>query len=139
MVAKNLKNPWAIFFIGVASHFLLDAIPHLDVGTFTRPLNYQPIWVYPIVLGEAIILALVYYKVFHKEPKFKLMMFGGFSAILVDVLDNLNFWKKGVPFFTQLHSTHEWFHYNISPDHWYLGLLTTLILTGGLVWYLSKS
>lgn len=41
-LAKNIENPWLAFGVGLASHLILDAIPHYDFqGKILKPEFYQ--------------------------------------------------------------------------------------------------
>lgn len=142
-LATTTNNPAVAFSLGVLSHPLLDAIPHLDPGTLIK-INLDknerwPIWVYVITFLEFFIMIVLFYWLFSGCKDFGILLWGGFGGLAIDILDNhpINQTKKW-PGFKQLHYFHEFMHINIPREKWYWGLITTIILAGGALWYLLK-
>ena len=142
LATKTESYPVA-FLLGFASHFVLDAIPHLDPGTFFEISGDEdkpwPAWVYLMAILEFIIIGLIFYFLFHNRPDFAIMSVGALGGIAVDIIDNnpLKFIHKW-PIFKQLHTFHEFIHYDLPIDKWYWGVLIQLIIIGGTIWYLLK-
>lgn len=142
-LATATNNPVVAFTLGVLSHPILDAIPHLDPGTIVK-INASegekwPAWVYFVTFLEFIILIIVFYLLFNRRTDFNILLWGAFGGLLIDILDNHPILSiKKLPGFRELHKFHEGIHYNLPREKWYIGLITTVLLTGGLLWYLLK-
>ncbi|MEI6040446.1 MAG: hypothetical protein WCP93_03815 [Candidatus Berkelbacteria bacterium] len=129
------------FILGFFSHFVIDAIPHLDPGTFFENKNKKwPLWVYIYSFTEIIIFPIVFYILFHHRPDFTVLCVGALGGITVDLIDSNPFIRflREKPGFAQLHWLHDKFHFFIKPKYWFWGLLTELIVIGGTLWYLLK-
>ena len=131
------------FLLGFVSHFVLDAIPHLDPGTFFNISGGEdkpwPAWVYIFAILEFIIIVVIFYILFHNRTDFAIISVGALGGIFVDILDNnpLIFIHRW-PIFKQLHWFHEKIHFNLPAQKWYWGLVTQLVIIGGTLWYLLK-
>ncbi|MBM2820910.1 MAG: hypothetical protein HW405_670 [Candidatus Berkelbacteria bacterium] len=150
------SNIFVAFLLGFITHFILDAIPHLDPGTFhhlripgyKKEINLEivhaedkpwPEWIYVFVAVEFIITALIVILLFKDRSNFEVIIAGGFGGIFVDAMDNpvFNFVLKW-PVFRQIHWLHHRAHHNLDPKKWYWGLPVQLIIIGGAIWYLLK-
>ncbi|OGD56508.1 hypothetical protein A2V71_02395 [Candidatus Berkelbacteria bacterium RBG_13_40_8] len=131
------------FLLGFLSHFVLDALPHLDPGTFFNvPGNEKkpwPTWIYAFAILEFFTAIIIFFFIFRNRPDFAIISVGGLGGIMTDILDNspLRFLRK-LPGFKQLHWFHELIHYDLAPQKWYWGLPTQIILIGGSIWYLLR-
>ena len=149
-------NIYIAFLIGFAIHFILDAIPHLDPGTFhnVRIPGYKkeidletvhadnepwPMWIYAFVAVELAVISLVTILLFSSKPNFNIIIAGGIGGIFVDVMDNPIFnFVLSLPVFKQIHFLHHRIHHDLDIRKWYLGLSVQLIIMGGALWYLLK-
>jgi len=131
------------FFIGFFLHFLLDAVPHIDPGTFLNPERDEnkpwPTWLYIYAAAEFIFIWLIVILLFKNRPDFGIIMMGGLGGIFVDIVDNNPFrFLRTWPFFKQIHFVHTKLHYDLLASKWYFGAMTQLIIIGGSLWYLLK-
>ena len=140
-------NPAGAFFVGVASHFAMDMVPHVDIGTFISPqrknnLNFNKSEYVEafadIIIGGAVVLLLIF-----KSSHFNAvnMFWGAAGGISVDVIDNVPFWSnytRELPIFKSMHNLHSKLHFNIDSKYWYLGTLTQVLFAGGSLFYLLK-
>ena len=134
------------FLIGLILHFVLDALPHTDPGTFFWPGERQkqetepwPTWIYIFAATEFIIVWLLVIILFKNRQDFGVIMAGGLGGIFIDIVDNnpLRFIHR-LPVFKQIHFFHEKVHFDLPAGKWYWGLLTQLIIIIGSLWYLLK-
>lgn len=153
-IASNY--PLAIL-MGLFSHFILDAVPHLDPGTLhnERPAGYTkevdlakvhendkpwPLWIYVFAIAEFIVAWALVYILYCGRSNFGLIAAGALAGILVDILDNPLFsFTLNWPIIKQIHYLHHRFHYDLPKAKWYWGALTEIIIIGGSLWFLSKS
>ncbi len=125
------SNEGAAFVGGVVSHFIADSIPHFDPGTKYGPGNVKegesPNLIDYLLASLDLILGLfLLYFLARNQPAFLRIGFGGLGAILVDLIDNVPFWKerlKGKFFFAELNYFHQRFHHNLFSRAWKKGVL----------------
>jgi hypothetical protein len=145
------QNPALALIGGVASHFVLDMLPHLDVPPGAKRdkdqnLIWEPsIWLQAfgdVGLSAALIAALWYS--YYSFPAITPFVIGAFAGFLPDLIDNVPFWNK--PFRAsklgrRFHNFHEWTHitwiykYPMKRYAW-LGILTQVITIGACLRYL---
>lgn len=86
MIGATLPNNAAIVVVALCSHYILDAVPHIDPGTF-RISRSKPSWTQSIILGldmiSMIAFALIFYK--HSQLWFPILL-GSVVAVLPDFL-----------------------------------------------------
>ncbi len=155
-LATTTNNVFVAFLIGFLLHFILDAIPHVDPGTFhhlripgyEREINLEtvhdadrpwPAWIYIFVIVEFIIIWSIVILFTYKRSDFANIIAGGLGAIAIDVFDNPIFrFALKWPVFRQLHWLHHRFHHNLPANKWYWGLPSVIIISGVSLWYLLK-
>jgi hypothetical protein len=125
-----------------ASHFVLDAIPHLDShglfgingAGFTRPeIAAASV---DTVLG----IALLFWAV-SKQPERRLMLVCGFFAAVMDLLDHLRPWKvwfRALPVTSQLSELHAWVSHAVGPSDWPIGFGTQALVVAIALYVLLK-
>ena len=135
-------NPVAGFVIGVASHFVLDATPHFDPGSFMPPGDetYGPreyIWATADVLASVVALSLI--ALHHAHPT--AIVAGSIGAMLPDIVLNTPFWKewsRKIPGLDWVQENiHKGWHWTVPPQDWLAGILTQIIAIGGSLWLLG--
>ena len=129
------------FFIGFFLHFLLDAIPHVDPGTFYNPERGGnkpwPTWLYIYAVSEFIVIWTIVIILFKNRPDFGIIMMGGLGGIFIDIVDNNPFrMMRTWPVFRQIHAIHTKLHYDLPAKKWYWGVLTQIIIIGASLWLL---
>lgn len=131
------------FLIGFFLHFVLDAIPHVDPGTFLNPERDEnkpwPTWLYIYATAEFIFVWLLVIVLFKNKPNFDIIMMGGLGGIFVDIIDNNPFrFVRNWPLIKQIHFIHTKLHYDLPAARWYWGLIIQIIVIGISLWYLLK-
>jgi len=111
------------------SHFVLDAIPHIEPSTFLKKhrlkeneaTRQEILWEIPDLALAGAILIFLYFKTHNF-----LLFWGAFAGISADLIDNVPFWYfvRKWPVFHQLHQFHDFFHYELDRKHWYWGIIT---------------
>jgi len=143
-IASGPINPTVSLPLAFFSHFILDAIPHLEATTFANmkkgedyyPTKKEILYVFLDVLFGLLVLSIIYFKL--KSP---LILFGAFLAILPDLIDNIPFWYgiRKLPVFKQFHKFHDKIHFDLKPRYWYWGALTQFILLAAVACYFLSS
>lgn len=146
-----MNNPVVAFGLGLASHFVLDAIPHFEQGTYRaglapnlKPEEVQIKTIDYVLAGLDFIIGIFILYFFLKNNFFthQNIIFGAAGAFLPDLIDNVPFWNKvlrPLPFFKQLHRFHNGIHFNLKVKYWYWGVLTQVLVIGGSLWVLLNS
>lgn len=136
-------NPFVAFLLGVLIHFVLDAFPHVDPGTFFNPERDNnkpwPTWIYIYAASEFIIAWTIVILLFQTRSDFGIIVAGGFGGIAVDIIENNPYRvMRTWPFLKQIQWLHEKLHFDLNKKDWYWGILTQVIIIGGSLWYLLK-
>ena len=141
-------NPGIAFAAGVLSHYILDSVPHLEFGVFL-PEEERDILKYKIdaktiiAVGADILIAgiLWLYLLFKFKSQNVGIFWGGLGAILPDIIDNSPFWSaytRKLPILRTFYWIHHTVHAKLESKKWYFGLISYIILAGGLAWYWLK-
>lgn len=143
IASATTSNPFVAFLLGFIIHFILDAIPHIDPGTFSNIKEKEdkpwPLWIYIFAASEFVVIWTIVILLNQNKPNFGIIMIGGLGGIFVDILDNnpLRFLRRW-PLIRQIHRLHKKLHFDLTADKWYWGLPLQLIIIGGSLWFLLK-
>jgi len=123
------KSPIA-FAGGLVSHHLLDSVPHLDPGAFSKNEGdvFKPASLLFIAVDLTIGTIAFYY--IWKFSGFNVSVFwGALGAVLPDVVDN-GPWRaiRKLPIFKQYHQLHHSLHSTVTKKNWLLGVITQVII-----------
>lgn len=121
------RRPWLGLLAAFASHFALDMVPHLDAAAIDHSHGMSSGPTVLICAGDAAVaLALVLWMT-RAQPHRRWLMWCAFTAVLIDLLDNIPPWNAvfrtwtGTAWLSALHGN---LHYMITPSQWLLGLVT---------------
>lgn len=137
-------NPVAGFALGLASHFILDAVPHVDPGTwhYYEPFSTHGLDVRDFTTGLLDVAAATFgFLVLsgHAPIAAAAPIAGAIGGALPDslVLVGLFFKelpkKKGIKWYYDLV---EKYHYTAKPSQWVLGVATQFAVILGSVWFI---
>lgn len=154
-VATTNNIPLA-FLVGFFLHFILDAIPHVDPGTFHNikvPFTNEnielgktqgenkpwPLWIYVFAVLEFIITIFFVWLLFKDNIGINIIIAGGLGGIAVDVIHSYLFnFTKNWPVFKQLNYIHEKIHFDLDRTKWYWGLIPQVAVIVVSLWILLK-
>jgi len=140
-IGAAIDNPWIVIVLALLSHFLLDMIPHYDIGT--RHFKEEKIvldwkdWLWFTIDGVAGI-ALTYY-IYTITGGHWLVWLGAAVGIAPDIIDDIFRvsvkngklgvdMSKKIPVISAFHRFHEKIHYKLRPEQWYVGVLTQVLV-----------
>jgi hypothetical protein len=141
-IGLAVGNPVAGFVLGVASHYVLDSVPHTDPGTrHYGKLNAQTLdtldWA--IVIADVATAIFSFYILSTYAP---IAVAGPIAGAIGGFLpDSLNIryasskmmkWMGLDWYFDFINK----FHYTAKPSQWVLGTATQLAVMIGSVWYI---
>lgn len=119
MVAASLAlavtpdRPWIAFFLGLASHFLIDAIPHGDSTMYKRYKSGEQVrFAHAYVTIDAIVALLLMATVLNMpfgEVRRGIVTVGMIGGFLPDLLTGLYEWFE-LSWLHSFHRLHFWFH-----------------------------
>jgi len=141
-VGQAHKHAWLTLPLAFASHFLLDAVPHVDVHVlFGNPRSaLTPIEIIAaagdVLLGLALLMWLS-----RGHPRAALLWAGAFLGLLPDILQHLPHlnWlvsAHGPLFWMGLH--HRLWQHNVSVSQWPLGFGTQLGMLLGAIYLILR-
>ncbi|MBU2496895.1 MAG: hypothetical protein KJ767_02450 [Nanoarchaeota archaeon] len=133
LIGYSLSNLFLIAIIAFLSHFLLDALPHIDTGSFKRKSQYTRKDWYIVMFDIIIGLAFVIY--FALKLGFLPVFIGAFFAILPDAIDGSAwlFKFKKMAFFKKMNAFHENFGFKMKHEFILLGYIIEVAVILGLL------
>lgn len=135
-------DPVLGFVGGVVSHFVLDATPHFDPGSFMPPGKEvytvrEYLWATIDGLG---CLALIWLLARQSVDPVSVVA-GGFGGITPDVVLNMPLWKETTRAWPGFHwiqeHIHKGWHWTVPARDWLAGTVTQLTAIGGALWLLG--
>lgn len=134
MIGAELHSNIAIIVVAFLSHYLLDALPHVDPGTFVseeKPYSYKQTVIIVIDAITMIAFAVLFY---HYHHRWLPIVVGGLVAQLPDFLMPL----EKYAFFAPFKKIHVFFHWDKTQAmrwRWYiLGIGTQTIMSALALW-----
>ncbi|MBM3476353.1 MAG: hypothetical protein FJX75_24030 [Armatimonadetes bacterium] len=136
-VGKTLRRPWLAFPVAVASHILLDSVPHLGPHSLfgVEGRGPQPGEIAMAIVDMSLGIPLVFWLI-GRGPLRWVMVGSAFFGCLPDLLFNVPPWcgfLAAWPGTAWLGWLHDAVDYNVRPSQWLLGSATQLaIVTAGV-------
>lgn len=145
-------NPFLGFLVGMASHHVLDMLPHVDgiperneSRRFSSRNGDWPKSEYIIAYADSFItLVILLFVSWHLNDSGKILNFfaGAVGGVFPDLMDNVPFWKKrfrATKFGEWYHrSVHKKLHFHWHDAHVYkliLAVLLQILITIGGIWF----
>jgi len=127
-IGKAVRRPWLALPAAVASHFLLDCVPHLDThglfgikgGPVTRAETAGA--AVDTVVGAALVIWLT-----RRQSRRALLLWCAFAGAAVDLFYNVPPWGRWFsawPGTAWLGALHDRSSHAVGPDQWPLGFGT---------------
>lgn len=141
-VGTLTNNPALGFGLGVVSHHLADAVPHVDTGveTFEQRENVG-LGTYLFAAVEGLVGAAALEYVLRQsgltlfDPTSPLAL-GAFGGVFPDLVDNIPLWKtrfRATKVGRVYHDFHDWFHTTLFRKEyrwWPLGVVVQIFIVG---------
>lgn len=139
-------NPIAGFAAGVVSHFILDAVPHTDPGTWHMGEPYP----FPMHAGDWAVgladLFVAFYALLYLSGHSPLLAAAPIAGIVGALLpDVIGLSPLFYPPLIKTRAMQAWITFvkkterTARPDQWLLGIVTQFVVVIGAVWYLLGS
>lgn len=143
-ISSTLVSPALSLPAAFLSHFILDALPHLEATTFTSKKegqDYYPTKKEILYIGLDVLVGLFALLFLYLKFTNPLILFGAFFAILPDLIDNIPwwYWIRKIPGFRQFHKFHNKIHFDLKREFWYWGIPFQVALIGAAIWYFTGS
>lgn len=141
-IGSLIEDPLLIFLYAFFSHYLLDALPHVEPGIWRKTKKDKDEgmerWEYYFIVLDLLIgLSLLIWLAWNKY-NFKLILFGAFVAILPDILDHLSILSKYLKkqsWYSWLFYLHKGIHFSTSFRWRYLAILPfLLVVIYAIIW-----
>jgi len=154
-------NPFWGFTFGFLSHFVLDAIPHFDQGSFylERKIN-GPAWLgaelnekskkfkvkrdWAMLFIDMAIAVIISAGMVAYQPLYIWLIYGigATGGLLPDIFDVSPFWKekfRAAKIGKTFHAVHSFFHWPLSSRYWYIGITTQILIIAAGIYTILKS
>lgn len=134
-IGVKVQNPWLGFFAGLASHLILDAIPHSEYGqkdTGKKIKEMHPLTILKALLDISIGLGLIYF-IYTLKP-FVINFWAITGAVLPDIISILS-WQFPSKFFTILNKFHA-FHAKKFDGK--LGIVIQIIISAIALYFICQ-
>lgn len=128
LIGKSLESFLLIAVLAFISHFLLDAIPHLDQGSFKKREDWKAGTWFLVFIDVVIGAGFALY--FALQFEFWPIAIGAAFAVLPDVINNLA-WMFGwlrKPFFKQFHEIHDKIGFKLTRELLWLGVILEVVV-----------
>ena len=127
-ITKEVKPRWLALTAAFASHFVLDFIPHIDsYGLFGIPGGPKtPLELTSVAIDTLLGVALLFWAV-SKHPERRLLLLGGFLAVLVDIIYYIPPWGsffRALPVLSQMGEFHTRVQHNLGRSELLIGFVT---------------
>ncbi len=132
-IGALVSDPYIAIPLALASHYLLDGLPHFEVSTFRKPgekkLKPKNLFELIFVLTDAglAFAFLAFFHIYFSPSAF----WGVIAGVAPDVLDNVFLWSPylhRIPVFRELHSFHKNFHHTARNREVAVGVLTQILI-----------
>lgn len=140
LIGSLIQNYPLAFLAGFVSHFIFDAVPHLEHSTFlplekrhdykltTRVIIFE---FFEILLG--IFIVFLFFKKFQNPAIFWAVA----GAVIPDwhMVPYIGMKLRNVWGFKQFHQFHSWIHFDLKAKYWLFGLPVYIIVIGITIWF----
>jgi hypothetical protein len=137
-IGKIARRPQIALPAAFASHFVLDAIPHLDqhalFGVAGGRVTVGEAWatVVDVFLGVTLVLWAV-----GRQPGRRTMLWAAFMAIVIDLVDNVppfSHWFRGWAGTLWLSRFHHGIQIHMTRSQWVIGFGTQIVVFAAALW-----
>lgn len=141
-IGKTLRRPALAYPAAYLSHYVLDAVPHLDggglFGTTGPPTPLmKALGVVDLFVGACLVWWLI-----RGRPEARIMGWSALCAILVDIIDYVPPWCEWVHHwrYTSWYSAaHDLYSHGLTRQHWVLGFGTQIGTALLGAWIITRS
>jgi len=142
-IGANIDNYPAVIGLSVASHFVLDFLPHVDQGTEINGRELKFKLKYFLATLDVLVSSVIIVLILSARPGLNryLVIIGAFSALLVDLVFNVPFWQqwtKKIQPFKAIDNFHEAIHRPFKKYQYSVGIPLQIIIIIMSLWLLLK-
>jgi len=127
-IGRALRRPWLAYPAALASHFVLDIVPHLDSHGMFGATHGGPTRLEAIAgISDFLVGALLVGLVASRQRRRRVMVVGGLLGILVDLVEYvppLGPWLQSWSGAEDLIRFHHGIQHNVTVAQWPLGFAT---------------
>ena len=145
IIGDLIQNCPLAFLAGMGSHFIFDAIPHLEQSVFMKKEDVENFRLSKKMLifefFEVFVGLLLVFWIFFIKDRNLAILWGALGAIFPDLIDNVPFWSlslRRLPVFKQFHWFHSRIHSPLKKKYWIFGVPVYIIIIGIAVWIFRK-
>ena len=137
-IGKLVRRPWVAYPAALASHFVLDVVPHLDPhGMFGAPRGGLTVSEATVSGADFVLAAVLITWLAWRQPERGVILGAAFCAIIIDLVNNVPPWGHWFRMGRYTGGISTWHHgiqHNLKPDQWPLGISTQLVVCALSLW-----
>jgi hypothetical protein len=146
LIGKVTRTPWLSAPLGLASHFLLDRMPHMDFHHLLGIQGPAPtVAEVALVVTDVAVGAGLAITFSLKQKERVAMLAGAVSAIIIDLFDNvppINHWFHSISALAPISHFHGSIQINVTQQQWPLGMgIQVMVVLSSLLvlWWIIRT
>lgn len=141
-IGKALQRPALACPAAYLSHYVLDAVPHLDGGGLFNVVGPPTLAVKVLGVADLAIGAVVVWWLIRGRPLSRTMGWAAFCAILVDIIDYVPPWCEWVhhcKWISWYSFAHDLYSHGMMRDQWLPGFGTQIVTAFLGAWFITRT
>lgn len=142
-IGSQIDNLPAVVGLSIASHFVLDFLPHVDQGLEINGQGLKPVTKYFLAGIDIFASLFIIILILMGRPELHQLsiIVGAVTALLIDIIFNIPFWnlwfRQTWPF-SKVHNFHELIHKPLQKYQYSIGIPLQIMIIVLSVWLLLK-
>ena len=142
-IGSQIDNLPAVVGLAIASHFVLDFLPHVDQGTELHRDGLKPMIKYFLVGIDIFASIIILVLVLMARPNLNqaAVITGAVTGLMIDIIFNVPFWEswvKKTKSLSYVYRFHEIIHQPLKKYQYSVGIPLQLVIIILSVWLLLK-
>lgn len=142
-IGSQTDNIPAVIGLALASHFVLDFLPHVDPGTEFKKGGLKPIIKYFLAIIDVFAALVIITLILFARPQLnqETMIIGALTALLIDIIFCVPIWEPWVEKtwpLSLIYKFHEDIHKPLQRYQYIIGIPLQLLIIVVSIWLLLK-
>ncbi|MCX6811110.1 MAG: hypothetical protein NT039_00230 [Candidatus Berkelbacteria bacterium] len=142
-IGSQIDNIPVVVGLAIASHFVLDFLPHVDAGTEIKKGGLRPIVKYFLAMIDIFAALIIITLILFARPHLnrEAVIIGALTALLIDIIFCVPIWEPWVEKtwpFSMIYKFHNDIHRPLSKYQYNIGIPLQLAIIAVSIWLLLK-
>lgn len=140
-IGKTLRRPALAYPAAYLSHYVLDAVPHLDGGGLFGSGGPPTALMKGLGVVDLVVGSLIVWWLIRGRPQARIMAWAAFCAILVDIIDYVppwDAWVHACPLTSWYSGAHDLYSHGLMRQQWLLGFGTQIATALLGAWVITR-